>query len=685
MKKYIFGFFVLGLCLLSFSPATASAAEQLTIIKNAVGASSSDSFPFNVTKSSGSLDPNMYDNGSSVGSSSSFNLDNNNSFTKTFSGFQNATTAYVPSPNNYTITESTPSGWNAPTISCSDTNPNSNQYSNISFNYNSPSVTFEYTPNAMVPGAYIQCTFTNTRVSQPTPTITTSVSAMTITAGTVGYDTSSITNAIAGTTVTYNLFAGVCPANASNVPIFTSTVNVNNNGTVPNSNSYTFNTSGSYYWVATYNAYAGAPGIDGPCEPLTVTPKASTTTLTVKKILVPATSTDKFTLEIFNSINVVVANFLNSGNGGILGPVPLNPGNYYVSELASTGNQSNYTNVYSGDCAPIGNITLNAGDNKTCIMTNTLIPKTTVGITTNVSSSAISTGATGYDTSSITNATPGTSVTYNLFAGSCPALASNVPIFTSTVNVNNNGTVPNSLPYTFVTAGSYYWVVTYGSNTPVMGPCEPLRVSKNVKPSKLKVVKKIIPGSNSGKFNLLIDGVIKGANKGHNGTTGYVTVSPGLHTVSETAGTNTNLSNYTTSYSANCAGGNITLSSGSSAICNITNRRKAKSKTRITTTLLPASTVIDQTPVTDTATISGATSNAGGTVQYKYFNNNSCLGVATNNVLRTVTNGTVPVSSTVTYPTPNTFPKFYSWKAVYSGDINNNGATSPCEHLTIKK
>ncbi len=50
------------------------------------------------------------------------------------------------------------------------------------------------------------------------------------------------------------------------------------------------------------------------------------------------------------------------------------------------------------------------------------------------------------------------------------------------------------------------------------------------------------------------------------------------------------------------------------------------------------------------------------------------------------TSGAVPNSSTVTFNSVNT----YYWQAVYSGDANNNGATSPCtatnnEQLTVAK
>ena len=66
--------------------------------------------------------------------------------------------------------------------------------------------------------------------------------------------------------------------------------------------------------------------------------------------------------------------------------------------------------------------------------------------------------------------------------------------------------------------------------------------------------------------------------------------------------------------------------------------------------------------------------NAGGTVTYSYYTNNTCSTGKVSLAAVTVTAGAVPNSATVTFNTAGT----YYWQAVYSGDANNNGATSPC-------
>ncbi len=94
----------------------------------------------------------------------------------------------------------------------------------------------------------------------------------------------------------------------------------------------------------------------------------------------------------------------------------------------------------------------------------------------------------------------------------------------------------------------------------------------NTKQTKLTVNKVLVPSSDPGKFNLQIDGVDKVTNVGDAGTTGKVPVTAGTHTVGETAGTGTSLSDYTTVIGGDCsAAGSVTLAAGDDKTCTITN------------------------------------------------------------------------------------------------------------------
>lgn len=96
-------------------------------------------------------------------------------------------------------------------------------------------------------------------------------------------------------------------------------------------------------------------------------------------------------------------------------------------------------------------------------------------------------------------------------------------------------------------------VCSYPSAQPNSDPSDCVIIRD--KAGKLEVVKNLIPGDDSGKFNLQIDGVTEASNVGHNGTTGEVVVSEGNHTVGELAGIDTNLAMYSSSIECRTANG----------------------------------------------------------------------------------------------------------------------------------
>jgi hypothetical protein len=141
--------------------------------------------------------------------------------------------------------------------------------------------------------------------------------------------------------------------------------------------------------------------------------------------------------------------------------------------------------------------------------------------------------------------------------------------------------------------------------------------------------------------------------------------------------TSTN-TNSTFSYSGPTA--NITLALGDTVDCYYTNHINLSPT--ISTSLSATSTTVGGT-VHDSATLSGATSTAGGTVTYTVYTDSACSLGARSAGTKTVTNGVVPDSNGITF---NSAGDFY-WQAVYSGDGNNNTATSACteEHLVVNR
>lgn len=101
----------------------------------------------------------------------------------------------------------------------------------------------------------------------------------------------------------------------------------------------------------------------------------------------------------------------------------------------------------------------------------------------------------------------------------------------------------------------------------------------------LTVNKVVDPASDTGTFNLQIDGSTAGtgAAVGDGGTTGAVPVNAGSHTVGETAAGGTSLSDYVTTIGGQCnADGTVSLALAENKTCTITNTRKVTPVSQIT-------------------------------------------------------------------------------------------------------
>ena len=93
-------------------------------------------------------------------------------------------------------------------------------------------------------------------------------------------------------------------------------------------------------------------------------------------------------------------------------------------------------------------------------------------------------------------------------------------------------------------------------------------------PPQLAVTKVCDPRNDPGLFDLLLDGVALITDAPCGASTGPFDTTAGTHTVSETAGTGTNLGDYTSVIGGSCdAAGSITLAAGDSSTCTITNSR----------------------------------------------------------------------------------------------------------------
>lgn len=135
-----------------------------------------------------------------------------------------------------------------------------------------------------------------------------------------------------------------------------------------------------------------------------------------------------------------------------------------------------------------------------------------------------------------------------------------------------------------------------------------------------------------------------------------------------------------TSATPSGATASITMSSAGTVDCTYTNHLIFSPTIA---TQLSATTAKVGDSITDSATLSGASATAGGTVTYHaYAGQNTCTGTDLLNSTKTVTNATVPDSDAFTPSTAGN----YSFQAVYSGDAGNAAATSSCssEQLLVQ-
>ena len=384
------------------------------------------------------------------------------------------------------------------------------------------------------------------------------------------------------------------------------------------------------------------------------------------------------------------------------------PGNYLFT-AADAGSHA-FTNGVTLNT--VGTQSITATDTATGTITGTqggiTVTRASPTIATALSPASITAGAATHDTSTFTglvNSTGTGTVTYSYYTNNtCTANAVTV----NTVTVPTSGTVPNSSTVTFNSAGTYYWQAVYSgdaNNNAASSPCtagnnEQLTVNKTSPTISTALSATSITLGATAYDTSTLSGVVNSS--GIAGVTySYYTnntctanaVTVNTVTVS-TSGTVPNSSTVTfnnagTFYWQAVYSGDANNNAASSPCTAGNNEQLTVNKASPTiATALSSGSITAGTTANDTSTLSGLVNSTGtGTVTYSYYTNNTCTANAvTVNAVTVPTSGTVPNSSTVTFNSAGTF----FWRAVYSGDANNNAASSPCtagsnEQLTVAK
>jgi hypothetical protein len=315
---------------------------------------------------------------------------------------------------------------------------------------------------------------------------------------------------------------------------------------------------------------------------------------------------------------------------------------------------------------------------------------------------------------SVDDGTPTGKVTFNLYTGTCPSsgvLPTGTSIWTDSGVALGAGSAHDTATATSTStgplgAGSYYFFVQYSGDSTYKygayyGPCEPFTVGQYAPPTVTTVYDStgVVWTSKETTGASAYDMAKVTTPVGAPTATGNVTYkffsdststqgctgtwsSAGTVSVGTKSATEGSLAAGSYSFSATYKGdSNYASQTGACEPFTVT-----KATPGISTQTVPGSPVTIGTQVYDTATLTGATSNAGGTVTYGLYSDSSCKDLVknltptptSNNVL----NGTVPKSTSYTFTSVGT----WYFAASYSGDGNNLPAASVCtnELLTVR-
>jgi hypothetical protein len=364
------------------------------------------------------------------------------------------------------------------------------------------------------------------------------------------------------------------------------------------------------------------------------------------------------------------------------------PGNYY------------FVVSYSGDD---NNNESSSGCNDLVLTVDPYTPS----ITTSVSPSSIVLGNSTIQTALLDGATTNVNgqITFTAYTGSPCDNSTIVSSYTSTVSTSGSGTYQAPLPFTPLNAGTYYFVAAYSDDI------LPFQIKTNCGDASL-VVQKVSPvltlalsslstppfsGATTASFaiqnSVTISSTLTNATDAASGvlTTQYYysavptsspcSNSPTLLNSASVVGNGT----YSTTFTPLLAGTYYFTSfyvgddnnNAASTNCGTYVLTVAPLTTTITTAISSLN-VIAGTPVTQTATLTGMTYNAAGTITFRAYTSSNCTNQVSSYVPSVVAvNGSINTYTSATPFTTSTAGTYY-FTASYSGDVNNVSATSSC-------
>ena len=296
------------------------------------------------------------------------------------------------------------------------------------------------------------------------------------------------------------------------------------------------------------------------------------------------------------------------------------------------------------------------------------------------------------DTASLTEVGPtaGGTITFKAY-GPDDATCSGTAAYTNTVNVSGPGNY-NSGDFTPTASGTYRWTADYSgdpSNQSASSPCNAPNESSVVNPASPEITTNATESVTIGS-PISDTATLSGATNNAGGTITFNLYGPNdadcsgevayTNTVDVTGNGDYNSGDFTPTasgtyrWTADYSGDSN--NDDASSPCNAPNESSVVNPASPEITTNATESVTIGSPISDTATLSGATNNAGGTITFNLYgpDDEDCSGTA-------VYTNTVDVTGNGDYNSGDFTPTAsgtYRWTADYSGDSNNDDASSPC-------
>jgi hypothetical protein len=334
------------------------------------------------------------------------------------------------------------------------------------------------------------------------------------------------------------------------------------------------------------------------------------------------------------------------------------------------------------------------------------IPSTCTSLVTHATSQVVI-GNSISDTATITPSNATGTVTFKVY-GPNDATCANAPIATLGPIAVVNGSA-SSGPYTPAAVGTYRWIASFASNDDAhfadsTGACNDPNEQSTVVKSPTKITTTAgSSGTLPGAVTVSDIAHLTGLTATATGKVTFTVYGPFAASSSPTCtGTSksvdVNLGSVGADHAIDVASGPVTVTAAgkyywiasyngdpnneaAAGTCGDANETStvAKASPAISTVAVATDNTLPGTSVKDTATVTGLSANATGTVSFAIYSNNSCTTLATTLgpvAIGTVTGGTATAVSPVY--TGIAAAGDYFFIASYSGDANNNAVAGKC-------